>query len=226
MSGWVRLWHDMPTDPKWRVIARKSGQPLACVVALFSYMLVEASRSKDKGSIEGVRPEEAAEALDLDQTAIEAILGAMKGRVTDGRRLISWDRRQPKREDLSTERAARHRERKRNATQGNADANGASDAPIDAKKKLFEAGIPLLMNSNKTRDAAAAMLGKWRKQYGDGAVIDALAVAQSEAASDPIPFITRILETRNGNRPRSTDRPAGPIESRRRFHQQHDLDAQ
>ncbi len=26
MSNWVRLWDDMPTDPKWRLIARKSGQ--------------------------------------------------------------------------------------------------------------------------------------------------------------------------------------------------------
>lgn len=224
MSGWVRLWHDMPTDPKWRVIARKSGQPLACVVALFSYMLVEASRCKDKGSIDGVRPEEAAEALDMEQAGIEAILAAMKGRVTDGRRLISWDRRQPKREDLSTERAARHRERKRNATHGNAGEEAKPDAPMDTKAKLFEAGVPLLMNSGKSRDAAASMLGKWRGQYGDGAVIDALARAQAEAASAPIPFINRILETRYGNRPRTPARPSGPIESRRQFREKHDLD--
>ena len=23
-NSWLRLWHDMPNDPKWRTIARKS----------------------------------------------------------------------------------------------------------------------------------------------------------------------------------------------------------
>ena len=43
MTDWVRLWHDMPTDPKWRTIARKSGQPLPCVIALFNLIMVNAS---------------------------------------------------------------------------------------------------------------------------------------------------------------------------------------
>ncbi len=29
MASWLRLWHDMPTDPKWRVIAKRSGQSIS-----------------------------------------------------------------------------------------------------------------------------------------------------------------------------------------------------
>lgn len=80
--------------------------------------------------------------------------------------------------------------------------------PLDLKKALFEAGIPLLMATGLNRDRSAAMLGKWRKTFTDGAVLDALTAAHTEAASDPIPFITRTLEMRNANRPRFGDRPS------------------
>lgn len=33
MSQWVRLWEDMPTDPKWRVIAKRAGRPISEVIA-------------------------------------------------------------------------------------------------------------------------------------------------------------------------------------------------
>ena len=38
MTSWVRLWLEMPTDPKWRSIARKSETSIAEVIsiALFS----------------------------------------------------------------------------------------------------------------------------------------------------------------------------------------------
>ena len=113
MTDWVRLWHDMPTDPKWRVIARKSGQPLACVVAIFTLMMTEASAADDRGSIERMSIEDAAAALDMDDAAVAAILSAMEGRVISSGRLTGWERRQPRREDGSAERAALWREQKK-----------------------------------------------------------------------------------------------------------------
>lgn len=241
MNGWVRLWHDMPTDPKWRVIARLSGQPLPCVIALFNVLMVEASRATPKGSVAGVRPEEAAAALDMDETAVSAILDAMQGRVIANGCLTGWDRRQPKREDDSAERVKRYREAKRSVTQRNApeaeadtevsdaDASGAASPrppmPVDLKAAVFASGAPLLTSTGIELRHARSMLGRWRQQYGDGAVLDALAAAQSEAASDPIPFINRVLEARHGtsHRRNHSDRPSGPIESRRRFREQHDL---
>lgn len=122
MTDWVRLWHDMPTDPKWRVIARKSAQPLPCVIAVFTVMLTNASSNPtERGTLLAWDHEDVAAALDMDTEHVEAIYAAMQGKVLEGDRLSGWDRRQPKREDDSAKRVAKHRaEKKRAVTQGNA----------------------------------------------------------------------------------------------------------
>ncbi len=98
-NNWLRLWHDMPNDPKWRTIARASKQPLALVQAVYLHLLVDASRNVTRG-VTTVTVEDLASALDADEPQIEAILGAMQGRVLDGDRLSGWEARQPAREDL------------------------------------------------------------------------------------------------------------------------------
>lgn len=114
MSGWVRLWYDMPTDPKWRTIARKSGQPLASVIALFTLLMVNAGENTDeRGTLRGWDSEDAAAALDMDVEAVCAIIDAMQGKVLDGEKLTGWERRQPKRDDNSLDRVRAYRERKR-----------------------------------------------------------------------------------------------------------------
>lgn len=127
MTDWVRLWHDMPTDPKWRVVARKSGQPLAAVIAVFTMMLTSASGNAAKrGALNSWDNEDIAAALDMEPDAIKAIYDAMQGKVLDGDELTGWSRRQPKREDSGvSERVRKHRETKiaeteRDETQRNA----------------------------------------------------------------------------------------------------------
>lgn len=101
-NSWLRLWHDMPNDPKWRVIARASGQPLHLVIALYIALLVDASKSKSRG-VTQCHNEDLSVTLDCDIAQIEAIKGAMQGRVLDENRLTGWELRQPKREDLGDE---------------------------------------------------------------------------------------------------------------------------
>ena len=117
MTDWVRLWHDMPTDPKWRVIARKSGQPLPCVIALFTLYMTAASAADDRGDVSGLSIEDAAAALDMDEADVQAIHDAMDGRVIEGGRLSGWERRQPKRErdnePASTSRVQEFRKRQK-----------------------------------------------------------------------------------------------------------------
>lgn len=97
-NSWLRLWHDMPNDPKWRTIARISGQPIALVQAAYLHLLVDASRNVTRGHV-SVTVEDLASALDVTDEDIAAILDAMQGRVLEGDRLTGWDSRQPKRED-------------------------------------------------------------------------------------------------------------------------------
>ena len=98
-ESWVRLWAGMTTDPKWQTIARKSGQPRALVIALFTHLMLEANEAEERGRLDGLNIEDTASALDCDEEAVEAILAAMQGRVIEDGKLSGWDKRQPKRED-------------------------------------------------------------------------------------------------------------------------------
>lgn len=95
---WLRLWHDMPNDPKWRTIARVSSQPIALVQAMYVHLLVDASRNVTRGHVT-VTKEDIASALDVTDEQVEAVFLAMQGRVLEGDRLSGWEGRQPKRED-------------------------------------------------------------------------------------------------------------------------------
>ena len=97
-NQWLRLWHDMPTDPKWRTIARHAKQPISLVQAVYLHLLVDASRNVTRGHVT-VTTEDLASALDCDDADIQAILDAMQGRVLDGQTLAGWEKRQPRRED-------------------------------------------------------------------------------------------------------------------------------
>ncbi len=97
-NSWLRLWHDMPNDPKWRTIARLSGQPVALVQATYLHLLVSASQGVTRGHAD-VTHEDLASALDVTERDIEQILEAMQGRVLDGKNLTGWAKRQVKRED-------------------------------------------------------------------------------------------------------------------------------
>lgn len=120
-NSWLRLWHDMPNDPKWRTIARISNQPIALVKAVYLHLLVDASRNVTRGHVD-VTTEDLASALDVSESDISDILNAMQGRVLDGQKVSGWDKRQPKREDAgssetgaksSTQRKREQRERDR-----------------------------------------------------------------------------------------------------------------
>ena len=137
MTDWVRLWHDMPTDPKWRVIARKSGQSLSCAIAVFNLMLVNASQNAEqRGTMLGWDDEDAGAALDMDAGAVASIREAMQGKVLDGERLTGWDRRQPKREDNSSDRVKAFRERQK--TQGNGEERDVTrrNAPDKSREDI------------------------------------------------------------------------------------------
>ncbi|KAF1032981.1 MAG: hypothetical protein GAK37_00301 [Pseudomonas sp.] len=95
---WLRLWHDMPNDPKWRTIARISGQPISLVQAMYVHLLVDASRNVTRGHVT-VTKEDIASALDVTDEQVEVVFLAMQGRVMDGDKLSGWEGRQPKRED-------------------------------------------------------------------------------------------------------------------------------
>ena len=120
MSHWVRLWDDMPTDPKWRVVARRSGRSIAEVIAVFNFMMLNAgaNATERNGTLTNFDDEDVAAALDIDACHVTSIREAMQGKTLDGDRLTGWERRQPKREDGAAERAKAWREKKKLETDG------------------------------------------------------------------------------------------------------------
>lgn len=114
MTSWLRLWHEMPSDPKWRVIAKKSGQSISTVIAVYNFLLVNASaNANERGRTHNWSDDDVAAALDISDEDIHRVIQAMQGKVLENDKLLGWEKRQPKREDSSAERAKQWRERKR-----------------------------------------------------------------------------------------------------------------
>jgi hypothetical protein len=182
MTKWVRLWADMPTDPKWRVIARKSGRPISEVMAVFMFMMTNAGCSDDRGSLHNWDDEDIGAALDIDGECVTAIREAMQGKTLEGHKLSGWEKRQPEREDQSKERVRRFRERqaelaKRNVTQCNADVTQC-DAPDTDTDTDTDNNLSVIKTASppKTRRA------KIRSQIAEDAQPTASDTSAAEAA--------------------------------------------
>ena len=71
---WCRLWHDMPTDPKFRAVAKRANRPTAEVLAVFTAMMANASANeKERGRLRNWSHEDMAVALDMEPKDAEAI---------------------------------------------------------------------------------------------------------------------------------------------------------
>lgn len=138
----------MPTDPKWRVIARRSGRSVSEVIAVFNFVMVNASANATKrGRTHNLFADDIAAALDLEESEVQAILDAMQGKVMDKNALSGWETRQPKREDDSASRAKAWREAQkteRNQTQANATKRPDAETDIDKRESNAHAKQTLI----------------------------------------------------------------------------------
>jgi hypothetical protein len=101
-NQWLRLWHDMPTDPKFVTVARLSGEHITVVLSVYMHLLVDASRNVTRGNVT-VTTEDLASALNVTDEQIDKILKTMEGRLIVDGVLSGWDKRQVKREDSGDE---------------------------------------------------------------------------------------------------------------------------
>lgn len=114
---WFRWHHGSVTDPKFQLVARKAGASLPDVLAVWAYLLEQASASEHRGHIGEID----AEALDClfdfptTETRTANILAAFQQRgLIAGSTVSAWEKRQPKRErdtDSSADRTRAYRER-------------------------------------------------------------------------------------------------------------------
>lgn len=176
---WFRVYHGMVSDDKWSLIARKSGQPRAFVVAVWAMLLEIASQDEDRGSVEAFDPEVADALFDMPDGAAQAIFDALcsgKNPRIAGGCILSWEKRQPQREredSSSAERVRRHRDRKRLETAGNASETPTSEDVTPCNATVTPCNAP------RTE--------KNREEKKEERKTDASHLAQSDASASSTP---------------------------------------
>jgi hypothetical protein len=68
-------------------------------------------------------------------------------------------------------------------------SNGEMLPLVDPVKAMFDAGVRLLLQSGTPEQRARVLLGKWKRDHGEIAVMAALGKAQREGAIDPVSFV-------------------------------------
>ncbi|WP_263336890.1 hypothetical protein [Albidovulum salinarum] len=63
----------------------------------------------------------------------------------------------------------------------------------DPSRQAFDLGVALLAQSGIDAGRARGLVGKWRRDHGDAALIAALGRAEREGAVEPVAFIEGIL---------------------------------
>lgn len=163
-NSWLKLWHDMPNDPKWRTISKISGQPIAVVQAIYLQLLVSASlnEERDVTDVTGVTlhsvtvtNEDIASALDVTESNVASVTEAMQGRVLEGKILTGWNKRQYgsihanselKPPMTGAERVAKHREKKK------LKEKNPSDVTLSNVTQRYSNGVTALRKDKRRRE--------------------------------------------------------------------------
>jgi hypothetical protein len=68
---------------------------------------------------------------------------------------------------------------------------------INLRKEVFDAGLDILIAAGQRKDRARSIIGKWRKEHGEEAVLSAIRRARDQAVSEPVSFITACLKAQS-----------------------------
>lgn len=199
-NSWLRLWHDMPTDPKFGTVARVSGEQISLVLSVYLHLMVDASRNVTRGHVT-VTAEDLATALNVTDEQIEKILAAMNGRLIVDGALSGWDKRQVKREDSgddetgaksAAQRKAEQREREKQASidaanliaqqQGHDTSRNVTldKTRLDKKKK----GAKAPMSADKLPPWMVSLIGIYHEVLPDLPGVRVMDQARSQALRD------------------------------------------
>lgn len=149
---WFRWHHGCVTDPKFGLVAKKAGVRVSDVIAVWAFILENASAETDRGSVGQLDFEAIEHLFGLDDGQAVRILDAMTQRgLIAGNRIAAWEKRQPKREDdTAADRQRRKRERdhaeklaqavtekaSRDVTQDHADVTHCHDRGEESREEI------------------------------------------------------------------------------------------
>jgi hypothetical protein len=135
---WLRLYHDTPNDPKWRLIAAESGQCEGLVLAVWVHMMVCASAAKDRGRLDGWDDRVVAASMGVKCAVVTAIREAMQGVTLDGDVLTGWEKRQR----IGDDAAAKKRKQRAQKHQSPPDGGGDGGRGTEEDKTFSNGHVP------------------------------------------------------------------------------------
>lgn len=81
-----------------------------------------------------------------------------------------------------------------------ADASAGTSPAADPVKAMWDRGLQVLIEGGCAEKKARPLIGKWRREFGDAALMAAIASAEDDRATEPIAFISGCLaHSRNGS---------------------------
>lgn len=223
---WFRWHHGSVTDPKFQLVARKSGARLSDVLAVWAFLLEKASASEQRGSFGDIDAESIDCLFGFDDGMTTLVISQMVERgLVEGDAVSAWEKRQPKREregDNSTERSRAFREKQRHATPCNANeaqetprgeerrveksssvakATGDKSPAEQSKTELWKAAVSLLSGQGMPEPQARSFVGKLSKDYPDGdIVLDAVRATVTEQPADARAYLKATCQQMAGER--------------------------
>lgn len=105
---WLKWYIGSAIDPKFSIVARRSGHNVAVVIAIWAMLLERAGQAEERGNITGFDCETADVVLGLPDGAAYVILEALRSKgLIHGDRVANWEKRQ----SIDVKEAARERKR-------------------------------------------------------------------------------------------------------------------
>ncbi len=90
----------------------------------------------------------------------------------------------------------RDKEKERDQGPARGIPTASADKPPDVASLLFNSGLQwLARHSGRPEQTCRQLLGKWRRDYGDEALLAALGAAQREGPIHPVAWLERALQT-------------------------------
>lgn len=220
MALWFRSWHGAPTDNKWLVIAHRANVAPGIVSAVVWALFDHASQNEERGSVKGFDAETYAAFSGFSETNILAVISALqeKGVIQSDGMLTNWQKRQPKREDDSSERVRNWRNKnvtqcnaeKRSVTHGNntdtevdTEVDTETDAETETEKQLqlspaWEAFIKARGVNVNPNDPQ--YIGELEALYGSDAVAQAIYYCDTHKKNNylAVSYISKMLSVWQG----------------------------
>jgi hypothetical protein len=91
--------------------------------------------------------------------------------------------------------------------------SGVPPTAIDVQKAIFDTGVAILTASGRKDRDARSTLGRWRKDFGDSAVLACLSRCQVEQPTVPTEWMTKALQAERNKangQPHGRPRDRGP----------------